>query len=407
MNRRTYLRRTAVVPAVLSVAGCTAPGSGTKEGNESSGDRETGTERDGDDTAGTAPIPMIENPPDAVYLPGHRKSMRVLEPVQAGDYALAPMLSYPHPFWLVTGTDRQLVEPDGSRGIHLMIVVWDPATERVLPVDGTPRVTIDGEDDWRRRSSLWPMVSQEMGLHVGDNVSLPSDGTYAVRIELPPVSMRRIGAFAGRFGEIETVTFEFTYDDTFRQEVVDGIDLLDRDRWGDQGALEPMTDDNDGETEGTHSEVPYSALPPADDYPGTQLLDPDADSGTDSGDEVPMSGDAAFVVTLLESGSRLADGDDRYLLVSPRTPYNRVPLANMSLRAGVERDGEPAIDDSLELTRTLDSEFGFHYGGPLTDARPGDSVTITVESPPQTARHQGYETAFVEMEPLELVVPEP
>jgi len=93
------------------------------------------------------------------------------------------------------------------------------------------------------------MVSQEMGLHVGDNVSLPSDGTYAVRIELPPVSMRRIGAFAGRFGEIETVTFEFTYDDTFRQEVVDGIDLLDRDRWGDQGALEPMTDDNDGETE--------------------------------------------------------------------------------------------------------------------------------------------------------------
>ncbi|MFC6769800.1 DUF7350 domain-containing protein [Natrinema soli] len=407
MNRRTYLRRTAVLPAALTVAGCAAPGSGTDERTESGGDPEPGAEDDGEDAAGTSPIPMIENPPDAVYLPGHRKSMRVLEPVQAGDYALAPMLTYPHPFWLVTGTDRQLVEPDGSRGIHLMIVVWDPATERVLPVDGTPRVTIDREDDWRRSSSLWPMVSQEMGLHVGDNVSLPSDGTYAVRVELPPVSMRRTGAFAGRFGEAETATFEFTYDAAFREEVVDGIELLDRERWGNRGALEPMTNDSDGETEGMHSEVPYSALPPADDYPGTQLVDPDAASGTDSDDEVPMSGDAAFVVTLLEPGSRLADGDDRYLLVSPRTPYNRVPLTNMSLRAAVERDGEPSVDDPLELTRTLDSEFGFHYGGSLEDARPGDSIPLTVTSPPQTARHQGYETAFVEMEPLELVVPEP
>ncbi|WP_226041499.1 iron transporter [Natrinema sp. DC36] len=407
MNRRTYLRRTAVLPAVLTVTGCTAPGIGANEGNESSGDRETGAERDGDDATGSAPIPMIENPPDAVYLPGHRKSMRALEPVQTGDYALAPLLTYPHPFWLVTGTDRQLVEPDGSRGVHLMIIVWDSATERVLPVDGAPRVTIDGEDDWRRRSSLWPMLSQEMGLHFGDNVSLPNDGTYAVTVELPPVSMRRTGAFAGRFGETETATFEFTYDDAFREEVVDGIELLARERWGQRGALEPMTSDSDGENGGMHSEVPYSALPPADDYPGAQLVDPDADSGTGSADGVPRSGDASFVATLLESGSRLADGDDRYLLVSPRTPYNRVPLTNMSLRAGIERDGEQAVDDPLELTQTLDSEFGFHYGESIADARPGDSVTLTIESPPQTARHQGYETAFVEMEPLELVVPEP
>ncbi|QLK25994.1 iron transporter [Natrinema zhouii] len=406
MNRRTYLRRTAVLPAALTVAGCTAPGNEADDQNESGGNR--ANEADGDDGAtGTAPIPMIEDPPKAVYLPGHRKSMRVLDPLEAGDYALAPLLTYPHPFWLVTGTDRQLVEPDADRGVHLMVVCWDPETGIVLPGDVEPRVTITKDGDQVRSRQLWPMLSQEMGLHFGDNVFLPSDGTYAVSVELPPLSTRRTGTFEGRFGEAKTATFEFTYDDAFREEVVDGIELLDRERWGQRGALEPMTDDSDGETEGMHSGIPYSALPPADDYPGTQLIDPEADSGTDSNGGVPMSGDAAFVVTLLEFGSRLANGDDRYLLVSPRTPYNRVPLANMSLRAEVERDGEPAVDDPLELTQTLDGEFGFHYGRSLANARPGDSMTLTVESPPQTARHQGYETAFVEMEPLELIVPEP
>jgi len=218
----------------------------------------------------------------------------------------------------------------------------------------------------------------------------------------------RIGAFAGRFGEIETVTFEFTYDDTFRQEVVDGIDLLDRDRWGDQGALEPMTDDNDGETEGTHSEVPYSALPPADDYPGTQLLDPDADSGTDSGDEVPMSGDAAFVVTLLESGSRAGR---RRRPIPARLAADAVQTAcrSRTCRCALGSNGtgnRPSTTHSSLHERSIASS-GSTTEAPSQTRDRAIRVTITVESPPQTARHQGYETAFVEMEPLELVVPEP
>ena len=36
----------------------------------------------------------------------------------------------------------------------------------------------------------------------------------------------------------------------------------------------------------------------------------------------------------------------------------------------------------------------------------GDELSIAVETPPQTARHQGYETAFVEMPDVDLVVPE-
>ncbi|SEV93712.1 iron transporter [Natrinema salifodinae] len=431
MNRRTFLRRTAPLslPAAAGLAGCAAPG--TEPGTDGDGE-ESGSDEGGEDITGTAPIPMLDDPPDAVYLPGHRKSMRLLEPVAAGEYMLTPMLSYPHPFWVVTGTDRQLEELDVGRGVHLMLTVWDPDTERALPVDISPHVTIERADtgDEVASRSLWPMLSQEMGFHFGDNVSLPADGSYAVRVALPPVPIRRTGAFAGRFTERATATFEFTYDQAFRDEIVDGIDLLARDRWGDRGALEPMPHRNGTAADGSenghggHDDVPYSALPPADEYPGTRLVDPNADAdATDEDGRLPRSGDAVVVATLFEAGSRLVAGDDsgdagdgtdgsddaddsddgRYLLVSPRTPYNRVPLSNTSLRAVVERDGEAVADRMLQAT--LDDEYGLHYGRTLADVRSGDSVRIVVESPPQTARHQGYETAFFEMESVELAVP--
>ncbi len=406
MHRRTFLRRTTP-PAALALAGCTAP-SGESDGDADGGDSGA--------VSGTPPIPMLEDPPEAVYLPGHRKSMRVLEPVDAGEYALTPMLSYPHPFWVVTGTDRELVEPAAGRGVHLMVVVRDRESGRVLP-GVEPRVTVAG-DDRRRTRSLWPMLSQEMGLHYGDNVDLPADGTYAVGVELPPLSIRRTGSLADRFADAATATFEFTYDRAFREAVVEGIELLDQDRWGQRGALEPMTgregtaddDGDEGESDGgsgPEPPVPYSRVPPADAYPGTRLVESAAGSQTDgsTGDGLPASGDAAFVVALLESGSRLADDDDRYLLVSPRTPYNRVPLPNASLRVVLERDGERVRDAPFDLEPTIDDEYGFHYGLSIADARAGDSVRIAIESPPQAARHQGYETAFFRMEPVELVVP--
>ncbi|WP_222919075.1 hypothetical protein [Natrinema sp. SYSU A 869] len=400
MNRRTILRRTTALPAALAVAGCAAPGTESGESDGSADDGGNGT--DSPDVSGTAPIPRIEDPPEAVYLPGHRKSMRVLEQVTAGDYTLVPMLSYPHPFWTVTGTDRHLVEPAAGHGVHLMLICWDRETGVVLPGDAEPRVTITQRGEQVTSRQLWPMLSQEMGVHFGDNVSLPADDTYTASVNLPPLPTRRTGSLAGRFTDGGSATFEFTYDRAFREEVVEGIDLLERERWGERGALEPMAHGDDGSMD---AELPYSALPPAADVPGTRLVESNAEADTNVDDGRPSSGDAAVIVTLLESDSRLADGEDRYLLVSPRTPYNRVPLVNMSLRATVRRDGSIVGNGELELTQTLDAEVGLHYGRSVTDIRPGDSVTLEVESPPQAARHQGYETAFFDMPPLELVVP--
>ena len=424
IGRRTYLGVGATA-ALAAIAGCL----GDEEGE--------GDDADGDEPTGDAlpDIPMVEDPPDRVYVPTHREQMRMLSPIEAGDFRLAPMLSYPHPFWIVDGKDREEVQPENERGVHMMFTLWDAETGVVLPVDSGAEIVV--EKDGERVGSPripWPMISQEMGFHFGDNVPLGEDGTYTVEVTLPPLSVETTGALNGRLTDLETATFEFEYDDEFRQEVVGGVEYLPEEVWGQPGALEPMDhaeptghgdgdhgnghDDHDGHDDhgdshddhgdshddhgdshddhDDHEPVPYSTLPPAEAYPGT-LLD-----GSD-GDELPESGDARFVVTLVGLGSRFVDGEERYLLVSPRTPYNRVPLTDATLSVTVERDGSTVAE--RDLVQTIDSEYGIHYGVAVEDVTAGDSVTVEIETPPQVSRHQGYETAFLDMPPVELTVP--
>lgn len=442
MNRRAFTRLTGVGASALALAGCLdGIANGDDEEQDDSNETENGGDSGGD---GDVPaFPEIDDPPDVVYRPTHRESMRVLEPVVAGEYTLAPMLSYPHPFWVVAGgtdsEDEDEVEredPEQMEGVHLMVLCWDEETETILPVDEGVEIAVsrDGDPVGSPRSA-WTMISQEMGFHFGDNVPLEGDGTYTVDVELPSLSVRKTGDLEDRFTDREQATFEFDYDQSFRDAVFD-VTYFDEDEWGEPGALEPMHgedagehagdhDDDDGEHDYTehaddngghaddgdhaddghedhdhHEDIPYSALPPASEYPGTAL---EPVEEPEDGD-LPRSGDAAFVATLVDSSSQLAIDEETTLLVSPRTPYNRVPLADMSMRATLEREDESRSEADLE--QTIDGEHGLHYAGSLADAAAGDRVTVEVDAPPQVARHQGYETAFLEMSPIEFDIPE-
>lgn len=401
---RRRLLAGATLAAVGALAGCTG------ESNDQSTDGTPSNDGSDAEVEGAPALPRVENPPDAVYKPTHREAMRHLPPVDAGEYTLSPMVTYPHSFWLVTGTEREEVTPTDGRGVHLMATLWDRETGQVLPVDsGTEmRVLRDGEVVDQR--APWPMISQTMGFHFGDNVPLPEDGTYTVEVDINPITVRKTGAFEGRFEGSETARFEFEYDDEFRQAVIGGVEYLDESEWGQRGALEPPMgmahgnghgDGSDHEHENGHHDdghehhdderehhdderehhMPFSALPMADSYPGDELGEHE-------------SGDARFVVRYL-SDSRFAEGG--YLLVSPRTPYNRVPLADMALST------QGAVESELE--QILDSEVGLHYGTPA-ELSGGDSFELVVDGPPQVSRHAGYETAFLEMPSMTVEVPE-
>jgi hypothetical protein len=155
-RRRHRLTRRAFVgssvAATLAIAGC----SGGSDGNGTADDAgEEGSDGNAGDDSASAPepidadsvpnFPRVEDPPEAVYVPSHRNAMEHQSSIEVGDYSVTPMFTYPHKFWLVTGTDREVVDP-GASGVHVMLTVRDAETGTVLPVDkgATMRVLRDG-----------------------------------------------------------------------------------------------------------------------------------------------------------------------------------------------------------------------------------------------------------------------
>ena len=140
------------------------------------------------------------------------------------------------------------------------------------------------------------------------------------------------------------------------------------DRKGQRDAVDPMT------------MVPTGQLPDPGSLPGDLL-----GQGT--------TGDAVVAVTVLESAPEGVEGSGPYLAVSPRTPYNRFPIPRMSLSATV--DGAETT-----LGKAIHPDLGYHYGAVVDGAESASEVTITVDGIPTVARHEGYETAFMDMPPV-------
>ncbi|PSP75376.1 hypothetical protein BRC70_01710 [Halobacteriales archaeon QH_6_68_27] len=279
--------------------------------------------------------PLVDDRPDAVYVPTHTEGMAMVGTAEAGDYRVGLTYSFPHRFWTVDADRTNKVEIQGSNSAHLMGTVWDPETGTVVPnssVEAT--VTRDGETFVDR--GLWPMLSQNMGVHAGDNVGLDGDGTYEVTYDIGPLSARTTGAFAGKFGELESATFTLEFEESTLRDLP--FERL-TDREGDPGAVDPM----DMEIE----------------------------------------------------------SDGSYLAVSARTPYNRYPLPFMALSATLTRDGESAFEGALQPT--FDPDLGYHYGA-AADPRDGDDLRLVIDVAPQLARHEGYETAFLDFDPMDLTL---
>ncbi|MUV86790.1 hypothetical protein GJ631_09495 [Natronomonas sp. CBA1123] len=317
-------------------------------------------------SSGSIQVPEpLSDRPDAVYRPTHASGARTVKTATVGDYGVGLLYSYPSRFWDLNGrtTYRRSVETDDS--VHLMAVVWDAETKTVLPEAGvTAEIRRDG--DIVTEGVVYSMISQRMGFHYGDNVALPGEDTYTVEITVGGMPLRKTGAFEGRFDEGETVDFEFDY----RPEDRETLPFKTYDDAGRHGALSPSPTD----------EVPASTVPPASALPGETL-------GT------VQTSDAVLTVLRLTGEAAARFDTDRYLTVLAHTPYNRIPLPMMGLRMRQRRGGS-RFDERI-LTRTMDPELGYHYGAAVDAV--GEEIAFETMTPPQLARHEGYETAFVRM----------
>jgi uncharacterized protein involved in high-affinity Fe2+ transport len=351
MERRDFLRASTAL-GLAGLAGCT-------------GLFET-------QSASQSQFTTVSNRKKEVYYPTHTDGMAMLGTGGEGRYKIGLLYSIPHAFWTITGTDTNLVRI-GDAAAHLMATIWDGDTGTVLPTANVSAdVTKDGESVDSR--SLWPMLSQQMGYHFGDNVNLDGDGTYVAKLSVGAMQASGMGDLQGAFDEQQTFEIEFEHT---RQQISDISYENLPDKRGNPGAVEPMDMD-----------VPVAQTPERGDLPGV------AATG--------VSGDADFVVFRPDENPHFVGDDRTYLAVSARTPYNRYPLPFMGLSATLTRDGETITDDVLDPA--LDPDFGYHYGAGVSGLQSGDSLTLTVDAPPQVSRHEGYETAFVQMSEMELTV---
>lgn len=405
MNRRSFLQASAATASAATLSGCL---SGLFE------------------TRPALAPPLVENRPDAVYIPTHKEGMKMagmsgmnnmkpgnatissdgmknmsqsgrlqgmndsqnmdstntshgmmgMQSASAGRLQCALTYSYPHRFWTVTGdrTKKVAIEPDDS--VHLMVSLWDAKTG-VYVADASPRVTFSHEGKEKNTRTPWTMLSQNMGFHTGDNVTFSAAGTYSVTVEVPPVTTRRLRGFKGEFSEPATFEFTFKYSREKRNKIP--FKLLPK-REGNTGALEPMN----------MKMMPLAQAPAKNDVPG-QLLGQ------------TTSGDATFVVTAITDATQFGAPEKTYLVVSPRTPYNQYIIPSMSLSGTLTRRSKTVFDGPLPAT--LDPTLNYHYGAMVESIKSGDTLTLTVDAPPQVARHEGYETAFLKMPEMSLTIP--
>jgi hypothetical protein len=349
MDRRSFLR-VGGIAGTAGLAGCSSL---------------FGTEQ-----IGSVPVP--ENRPDGIYTPGHVEGMDVAGMDTGDDFAAGVMYSYAHRFWTVTGGEVSKVSVESDDDVHLMSSVWDPETGTVLPEAGLS-VEIVREDSLVSQETIYPMLSQPMGFHYGGNFGLDGDGEYTVRLSIGGVGTRRTGAFQGKFGQPATVEVSFDYSEANRNE----ISFRQLEDGGQPGAVDPMSMEM----------VPDSTVVPQDDLPGRLLGAPESDG-------------AVLATTALDEPPAGIDAAGTYLAVSARTKYNRMTVPAMGLTATLARDDGTVYDGRLE--RTLDPDLGYHYGAVVDGVESGDDLTLTVETPPQVARHEGYETAFRQFEPVSL-----
>lgn len=376
-TRRKFIAASGVALG-MGIAGCATGGDATRETDTPSettpGGAESAPEATEEPPENAPPTATAQDNP-LVYVPAHQNGMRMVGMTEAGPYMVAMSYTLLHDFWVLTGQEKSYVRIEDGQGMHLMATVWDPEYNQLIPL-GSPLVEVRdaASGEVVTEKSMWPMLSQQMGPHFGDNVSFPSEGEYTVHLSFDPVSARQLGDYRGRF----TGSVDVEFDLLFRYNIMNNIREEFADESRQAGALEPME----------MSMRPDGTLP-----------EPAALPGEHGG--VVESAAAKFVVQVLRRTPAGIDSSDPYLAVSARTPYNQYTLPFMGLRATVANAGEEVRGP---LAAAIHPELGYHYGASVPDLSMGDEVTLEVGAPPQIARHRGYQTAFLEFDDMTLTL---
>ena len=290
--------------------------------------------------------PVVVDRPDAVYIPAIIEGMRPLGMVDVGPLTVMLSYSYPHRFYRITGTQREVVPVGADDSIHLMLSVNATATGVPVVVPSGVTVAIERGDRLVTEEVVYPMISQQMGVHYGGNIALTGAGTYTIGFTLGGTQIDTDGLL-GTTAVADRVAFAFD------PAALGEISIEYPTDAGERGAMPagPM---------GQRQQLPEPLAAPA----GWARV-----------------GTAAMGDLRLEG---FTDAAGRLRVVA-MTRYNRYPMPMLSLQAG-----------DVALPPVIDRQLGYHYRS-TTAVDAAAAVPLRATLPPQVARHDGYETAFMQL----------
>jgi uncharacterized protein involved in high-affinity Fe2+ transport len=184
--RALGVRAALAVVAVALIAGCASADKTAT--TDPSSPASTSTSGMGSMNMSTAPVS------------GAKTTVGTLKPVPTQklltadwqDMKISAMAMTPVPFVIYNGTTERMVKPTKHTSFHLMVYLNDARTGVPIPYAGVwATIHKAGKLVWD--GSLWPMISEYMGPHYGDDVSLPGKGTYQLSLLVsPPKSARHV-----------------------------------------------------------------------------------------------------------------------------------------------------------------------------------------------------------------------
>jgi hypothetical protein len=297
--------------------------------------------------------------------------MEMLGMQTEGRLLIALSFTVPHEFFVITGTRTNKTTIQNGDTMHLMAQVMDKETGVVAPgVEPSIEIMRDGEE--AATNQPWPMLSQPMGFHFGDNVAVSGEATYRFEVTVNRAQSVLTDDLADVFTENT-----FTFEQEFRPSVSADLGFESTgDAAGTAGAIEPM-------------DMEMLTIPqqPAFDQIRLGLTEPQFTD--DIGVAIGVHDDP---------GALRFDTGTAALIAATQSRYNRYPLGFSGLSARVTRDGDEVFAD--DLTSAVSGDLGHYYGAGSPALQTGDTVEIEFTTPPQLARHRGYEQAFLDLDQL-------
>jgi uncharacterized protein involved in high-affinity Fe2+ transport len=176
------IRGATICGAVALIAGCASANktSTTSSANASRSGSMVGMNMGSGSSTGTS-VDGIKPVPTQTLATAEWQGMRV----QARAMTAVP-------FVVFDGSSERMIKPPKNTSFHLMVMLNDAHTGVAIPYAGV-WATIHKSGQLVYDERQWPMISEYMGPHYGNNVSLPGGGTYQLSLLIsPPVSARHV-----------------------------------------------------------------------------------------------------------------------------------------------------------------------------------------------------------------------